>query len=1198
MATTLVLSPNTVAVADLCGRAAAEGGAVASKKKPQLILHPSSVETCSIPDEDGLRDSGGHHHLEDRYSGHQHREDDDDDDDDDETGKDLREEYESKKKNKKNNKKKNHDDDDGDDESSSSASSSSSSSSSSESPTYLSLDASGMVVRSISTAAAVVVSEDDNGSVASVPRTALPPHQPPAAERRSLLRLATSSDDEDDDEDVEDYDSFLPPPNDNDATAAAASFLLEPPDAADYAPAEWAATRSEPPASAPTPNPPGAVVLDLTTEDRDRFRAEEEATATRLLAGGGSLEAPPPPPKTRSSTSRRDQQQRRQPADPVLPPNHYSHLLRAYEVERDPSRILPPKEFVASPTDETRRNRSADDDDRVNNSSSPDTSYEDDIEVGSPAAAAAASSGDEEEGVAEAATARSRSRRKGAVAGLFTIFSPRPGPSPEQRRRANGAEASASTTPETQASEDSPHRKPGEFRGKQLFVRGRTTPASKPMEEGRLGIADASFDASAGQTDAGVFDGKRNRPDIEKSSSSSNRKKRSLCFALMVGLGLLLAAAVAVIAYAMYSEYQKNQRGVTTDADAILLDGPPRPVPPDNVVVVIEIANRTETEGSDRDGDGDGDAEEGGFEWMTTTAPFFPANASELRPVTLKQPTGEPTASPTLAPTVTGEPTTRVPTGRPTTGTPTPTVRPTVAPTRSPTTEGERGLAGRLQELLRSRNFPGANGRPFAFDVSTAAAIDDPSNRALVYLAREVAAVASLPPVEEEDRSDEPDRKDELGTVVVTVGGSDPLAYDPNFLPIDLLAYDDEKLLQRFALLALQHGAGWTSENSSNDDNDNGNDVAAAPKRTRVVLPDEDLEEAIEAGRASTATTTSTTAAKPYVDPASLADPDDDRFLVDECDWEGVTCVSNDNATSTIVSAIRWDDRDLSGSIPSDALGLLAALTSLDVSGNRLSGPIPEDLYDLTNLEEVYLFRNELTGTLSSKIGNLGKIRRWHASHNRLTGTLPSELQSDDNSVNGIRPVEYFNVYDNRLTGTLPSDLRWRRCVYLDVGRNDLTGTLPPDLGEKLVSLRHLHLDRNAFTGTLPSTYNEAGNGRLVSLAIESNKLTGVVPGDRSNFEVLVRYTLQDNDFDAVDPLTCRNRILVEYKADCDVCNCYGRFFDFCDRWCGGDENYNNNNNGGGGGEWWWGQQPQRPPPPPPQNWQQQRPPPPRNWSF
>jgi hypothetical protein len=128
------------------------------------------------------------------------------------------------------------------------------------------------------------------------------------------------------------------------------------------------------------------------------------------------------------------------------------------------------------------------------------------------------------------------------------------------------------------------------------------------------------------------------------------------------------------------------------------------------------------------------------------------------------------------------------------------------------------------------------------------------------------------------------------------------------------------------------------------------------------------------------------------------------EFLVHQCEWTGIVC-NGDN----YVTQVRWDNRFYTGNIPSE-IRILTTLTHLDLSNNHLEGPIPEDLYHLTDLEKLYLFKNFLTGTISSRIGDLDKITHFHISHNYLTGPIPEELKSDRGSEDGIRPLSKYSM--------------------------------------------------------------------------------------------------------------------------------------------------------------------------------------------
>ena len=53
---------------------------------------------------------------------------------------------------------------------------------------------------------------------------------------------------------------------------------------------------------------------------------------------------------------------------------------------------------------------------------------------------------------------------------------------------------------------------------------------------------------------------------------------------------------------------------------------------------------------------------------------------------------------------------------------------------------------------------------------------------------------------------------------------------------------------------------------------------------------------------------------------------------------------------------------------------LCAGLLGRNLNNNALHGPIPEALWQLTQLETLYLNNNQLTSTISSRIGHLKKL--------------------------------------------------------------------------------------------------------------------------------------------------------------------------------------------------------------------------------
>ncbi|KAL7196310.1 hypothetical protein ACSBR1_036337 [Camellia fascicularis] len=72
----------------------------------------------------------------------------------------------------------------------------------------------------------------------------------------------------------------------------------------------------------------------------------------------------------------------------------------------------------------------------------------------------------------------------------------------------------------------------------------------------------------------------------------------------------------------------------------------------------------------------------------------------------------------------------------------------------------------------------------------------------------------------------------------------------------------------------------------------------------------------------------------------------------------------------------------------------LYLVNNLDLSGNDLSGVIPEELTSLFNLGTLNLSMNHLRGTIPEKIGNLKQLETLDLSKNELSGPIPSSMAS------------------------------------------------------------------------------------------------------------------------------------------------------------------------------------------------------------
>ena len=64
---------------------------------------------------------------------------------------------------------------------------------------------------------------------------------------------------------------------------------------------------------------------------------------------------------------------------------------------------------------------------------------------------------------------------------------------------------------------------------------------------------------------------------------------------------------------------------------------------------------------------------------------------------------------------------------------------------------------------------------------------------------------------------------------------------------------------------------------------------------------------------------------------------------------------------------------------------------------NQLTGGIPAELGDLTNLKELRLNNNHLTGEIPAELGNLANLSKLQLDGNQLSGCMPSSLSDQLN---------------------------------------------------------------------------------------------------------------------------------------------------------------------------------------------------------
>ena len=216
--------------------------------------------------------------------------------------------------------------------------------------------------------------------------------------------------------------------------------------------------------------------------------------------------------------------------------------------------------------------------------------------------------------------------------------------------------------------------------------------------------------------------------------------------------------------------------------------------------------------------------------------------------------------------------------------------------------------------------------------------------------------------------------------------------------------------------------------------------------------------------------------------PINIFDTVTDSFttLVDStwppCFWVGDTgghdCTADDGTDGvelwgTCYSIENTDTLDLhsnglTGSIPPE-IGNLTNLTTLWLWENQLTGSIPPEIGNLTNLEMLFLYNNQLTGEIPSEIGNLTNLTSLNLYSNQVTGEIPPEIGN-------LTSLTYLYLGGNQLIGGIPSEIgNLTNLTYLYLYNNQLTGSIPPEIGN-LTNLTHLGLYGNQLTGEIPES--------------------------------------------------------------------------------------------------------------------------------
>jgi Leucine-rich repeat (LRR) protein len=235
--------------------------------------------------------------------------------------------------------------------------------------------------------------------------------------------------------------------------------------------------------------------------------------------------------------------------------------------------------------------------------------------------------------------------------------------------------------------------------------------------------------------------------------------------------------------------------------------------------------------------------------------------------------------------------------------------------------------------------------------------------------------------------------------------------------------------------------------------------------------------------------------------------------------WQGLTCESlSDDLCS--ISGLQLSYFNMSGKLP-DNIGNLSDLKYLNISHNSIGGSIPSSIGSLFRLLIIDMEYNQFGLDVPPDIGNLTLLTELHLAYNSLIGTLPSQLGR-------LTDMAVLDLSSNYCRGFLPTELGLlTKMQYLLLDSCNFEGPIA-NITLPMIEMRELNLDSNRFNGAFPVAVSCIN---IFSLDLGGNKFSGELPQDLCGLTALRFLYLDANNYTGPIP-SCIGQLSLLIEVD------------------------------------------------------------------